>query len=343
LLAEQVLRDGSADLVAIGRGLLADPDWPTKVQNGQLDAITPCLACNQGCIGQLLAGKPIGCLMNPSTGREAELRAKPVVAPKDVVVVGGGPAGLEAARVLAQRGHHVRLLEASQHLGGEFAAASMVPRKEEVAAGLGWLARGIHAQHVDVELGRCVSAEQVAALHPDVVIVATGGQPIRPDLPGANDQRVVIAHDVLLGKQAVGQRVLVVGAGAVGMEVAEYLAVQSRQVTVIEKGDHLGWGMESAHQYWVTETLRQHNASLLTDLKLESVQADGRVVASAGAHRTTLGPFDTIVLAMGYRADSRLATSLEGRVAEVYTIGDAVEPRSALEAMREAAEIGVRI
>lgn len=343
LLAAQVLADGSADLIALGRGLLADPAWPNKVQAGQIEAITPCIACNQGCIGQLLAGQPISCLMNPVTGREAELGIVPAATRKEVVVVGGGPAGLEAARVLAQRGHHVRLIEAGERLGGELAAAAMVPRKEEVADALRWLIHDVEERGVEVQLGTRATPEQIAALQPDAVVVATGGHPIRPRVRGVDDERVMFAHDVLLGTTPVGSRVLVVGAGAVGLEVAEYLAVQARQVTVVEMTDEVGRGMEAGHLYFVTETLHQHRATLLTNLTLEAIEPNGFVRMRGRESPVTLGPFDTIVLAVGYEPNGELYEALAGRVPEVYRVGDAAKPRSALEAIREGAEVAVLV
>jgi pyruvate/2-oxoglutarate dehydrogenase complex dihydrolipoamide dehydrogenase (E3) component len=259
------------------------------------------------------------------------------------VVVGGGPGGLEAARVLAERGYHVRLFEEDQQLGGEFAAAAMVPRKEEVATALRAMITQARDQQVEIELGKRLTVEQIIELHPDAVILATGADPVRPDPPGADDARVAFAHDVLLGRRPAGQHVLVVGGGAVGMEVAEYLAVQSKTVTVVEMTERLGWGMESSHQFWVTETLRDHGAKLLTHLQLEQIAADGRVFVRDGEQKVELGPFDTIVLAVGYRPRDGLEEGLTAHGIRVFRVGDAVAPRTALEAIREGAEVAIAI
>lgn len=336
LLAEQVLKMGAADLIAVGRGLLTDPELPNKARRGELDAILPCIACNQACIAFLMRQQPISCLLNPACGREREfaiVRAQPS---KRVLVVGGGPAGLEAARVLALRGHTVHLAEEDAQLGGDFAAAAIPPKKEEIADALRWMIREVERLGVSVTVGTPATPQMVERLRPDAVIVATGTRPIRPRIPGIERVDVLFGRDVLLGRQTVGERVLVIGGGAVGLEVAEFLAVQQKQVTVVEMSDSFGIGLESGHLYWVRETLRRCAAILLDRTTVETVEEDGTVRVWRDGRGEALGPFDNLVLAVGSKPNDQLYQELRTRVPEVYLIGDAVQPRSAVEAILEA-------
>jgi 2,4-dienoyl-CoA reductase-like NADH-dependent reductase (Old Yellow Enzyme family)/thioredoxin reductase len=343
LLAEQVLQSGQADLVAIGRGLLADPDLPNKARRGELADILPCIACNQACITPLLNQEPISCLLNPACGREAEFAIQQTAQPKRVLVIGGGPAGLEATRVLVARGHQACLVEEDDTLGGEFVTAAIPPKKEEIADAIQWMIRQVERSGATVKLHREVTMEWVEQFKPDAVIIATGAEPVRPPIEGIAHKHVVVARDVLLGTIEPGNPVLVVGGGPVGLETAEYLAVQMRQVTLLEPSATVGHGLEAGHRYWVLDTLRRAGVTLLDQTRLQTVFRDGTVLVGHAGSSRVIGPFAAVVLAMGYAPRNGLHDQIQQRMPETYLIGDAATVRSAVEAIREANEVARQI
>ncbi len=341
-LANQVIADGEADLIALGRALLTDPGWAEKAQRGAMDEIRPCISCNEACINYLQREMPISCLVNPGCGKEREYAIAPAPRPKNVVVIGGGPAGLEATRVLAERGHHVTLFEQGPRLGGEFVTAAQAPRKEEISDALRWMIRQVRKSGADVRLGQRATVDDVLKARPDAVVVAAGARPRVPKLPGITREKALVARDVLMGKAMPGRRVLVAGGGAVGCEAAELLSLADKEITVLEMTDSVATDMTPDRRYWVLEELADHDVGLMTNTIIRGM-SDGEVQVTHEGHDETIGPFDDVVLALGYEPNSSLAKDLEGRVPELYSIGDAVQVRSAVEAIREGAEIARKI
>ncbi len=339
LLAEAVLGSGRADLIAIGRGLVADPDLPKKLRDGAWRAVRPCISCNQGCIGGLIAGFPFTCLVNPQAGRESEELLVPAARAKRVVVAGGGPAGIEAARVAASRGHAVTLFERSSALGGQLLLAALPPRKEDILPYIRWAEAQLHELGVTVVLGQPLTADRVAEARPDAVVVATGSEPLLPQIPGVELPHVATAHDVLRGIVPAGRRVVVVGGGQVGCETAELLDRYAEQVTIVEMRAELAPDVAQVPRDALLHGLAQTRARAMTATRVVEIAAEGVVVERDGV-RETLRGVDRVVVAAGVRPTSELAGELAGAVAELHVIGDARSGASALDAVAAGFEVG---
>jgi len=346
--AEAILRNGQADMVALGRALIADPEWPNKVAAGRVDDIMPCISCNKGCHDPLKKVRHTICLVNAEAGREAELQITPAETPRKVIVVGGGPAGLEAARVAALRGHNVTLYEKQDRLGGRWYLGSQVPCKEHFYDLIEYFRDQALKHGAKIETGRAVSAEDVAAQNPDVVVVAVGASPIVPPIPGADRDLVVTTDDVLAGKAQVGENVVIVGGGSCGAETADFLAVRGKKVTVVEMLDTLCPDMLPDAKYFLLERLEKAGVVTLTSTRVEEI-GQGRVVLSKKepgldvAWTATLEGVDTIVLAVGARPNEAAARSFRELDAEVHVIGDCVQPGFAIDAIYQGSKVGREI
>lgn len=343
--AEEILAAGKADMVALGRGLIADPDWVKKAAEGRADDIRRCIGCLQGCIGTQMTAGFANCLQNPEAGREERMRLRPAVHGKRVLVVGGGPAGLEAALVAGLRGHDVTLCEKEPTLGGQWRWASVPPGKEDYAWVVDWRERQIgKLPNVRVRLGCEVTVGTVRELAPDVALVATGSLPAVPPIPGANSGRVTTAHHVLSGAVSAGGKVAVIGGGATGCETANYLASQGKRVTLIEALQDVGMGEEPPRKVWLIRRLNEGGVHIRTGTRVERIDDAGQIVVSREDHTESLGPFDTIVLAAGVRSYDPLSERIGDLVAEVHAIGDAYAvPTNGLDAIHHAAEVARRI
>jgi len=342
LVAESVLASGKADLVAVGRGMVADADWANKVREGRFDEIRACVACNQGCIGGLMVGLPFTCLVNPEAGREDEMRILPAKTPRRVFVAGGGPAGLETARVASERGHEVTLFETSDELGGQLRIGAIPPRKQELTAYLQYLSTQMRLLGVNVSMNRPLTPDLVKQECPDVVIVATGSRPVHPNLPGLDLEHVVTAQQVLTGKASVGQRVVIAGGGQVGCETAEFLCKYGKHVTLIELRPELAQDEVPVARKMLLESLKKTATKVLTSTELVEI-GKGYVVIQNGGEQQVLEGVDHVVLALGAKAQCELAEALSDSGCEVHVIGDAKQPSSALQAIAAAAQISRQI
>ena len=333
-LAEKILQEGKADFVALGRALLADPDWAQKVKQGRLDDIKPCIADNEGCLGRSSTRKYLSCTVNPITGMEKEYALRPAEKRKKVLVVGGGPGGLEAARVAASRGHEVYLWEKSAKLGGKLIAASVPGFKQDIRRLVDYLSTQVNKVGVKIELMTEATPALVQQLNPEVVIVATGATPLIPEIPGVNGDNVCTAVDLLLGKKEAGDTVVVVGGGMVGCEAAIYLMQKGKKVSIVEMmGQLVPEAMDMSNRIGLLNMVKESKIEVLTSTKLLEVTKKGAVVRADGSKKELKA--DCVVLAAGFKSESMLREALEGKVPELFAVGDCVEPRRILNAIWE--------
>ncbi|UCG82506.1 MAG: FAD-dependent oxidoreductase [Dehalococcoidia bacterium] len=331
-LAESVLQQGKADFIMMGRPLLADPEWPHKVREGRLDDIRPCLGCLEGCMGR--GGKYLSCTVNPTVGIESELTIEPAEIKKTVLVVGGGPGGMEAARVAALRGHRVTLWEKDDALGGNLIPASVPGFKQDYARLIDYLSIQIEQLGVAVELGREATVELIQKMAPDIVFLATGSTPIIPEIPGIEKEKVGSATDVLLGKKEVGESVVVLGGGLVGCETALYLAQQGKKVTIVEILGSLARDMFAINRMHLMKLLIDSGVRILMETTVSEITDDGVVIIDKDGKNNKLES-DSVVLALGLKPNRDLADALGDTVSETRIIGDCVEPRKVMDAVWE--------
>ncbi|MDR3551942.1 MAG: FAD-dependent oxidoreductase [Clostridia bacterium] len=340
-LAEKALEEDKADMVELGRGLLTEPCWVKKVMEHRESEIRPCIGCHVGCLGRVFEDKPLCCAVNPAVGRERIYGLEPAKKPRRVMIVGGGVAGMEAARAAAERGHVVTLFEKSSRLGGHVIGGSVPDFKADDKKLLEWYENQMHLLKVNVKMSCEVTEEVVSREKADVVIIATGSSPAALTVPGISDPKVVGAEDVLLGNKNTGKTVVVIGGGLVGCETALYLAKQGKAVTVVEMlGDLLISGRTVPHmnRIMLIDLLKFHQVTTMTKTLLLEVNGQGAVVL-CGSCRKYL-PAESIVVSAGYRPDDALYRRLSGKIPELYRIGDARDAGTIMTAIWEAYEIG---
>lgn len=342
-VAETALAEGKADLIALGRELLTDPDMPRKATEGRLDEIRRCIACCQGCIDELFQDHPITCTVNPRTGFEAQFLFSRTPRARKVLVVGSGPAGMEAARVAAIRGHSVTLWEKAASLGGQLPLASTPPQKGEVAAFLDFLTKEMGRLKVNVQVSKEATLDAIRADRPDAVVIATGARQARLNVPGADrSKNLVMSWDVIAGKAQVGRRAAVIGGGLVGCETAELLAEKGHEVTIVEMLPRIGWDLGPIVGSLLFDRLEKRGVKTVTDAKITAI-GDHDVAVEKGGKTKTLSGFDTVVLAVGSVPEDTLANQLEGSGIDYYVIGDAWRPRRITHAVYEGLRIAHEI
>jgi 2,4-dienoyl-CoA reductase-like NADH-dependent reductase (Old Yellow Enzyme family)/thioredoxin reductase len=349
-VAEDVIASGKADMVAIGRALLADPEWPNKVAKGEWKDIAPCVGDTMCLITVSALGQPVNCLINACAGRDAEMALILAQQPKQVLVVGGGPGGLEAARVSALRGHKVTLMEKSSKLGGQFNMASFPPMKNEYIYAIQYLVAQVNKAGVRVELNQEATPELIKKQKPDVVIIATGGLPVIPsDIPGLNAGHVITAWDVLTGRVFPGPNVVIVGGGKVGCETADYIAhivddfqPGGNRVTILEMLENVILDDWTPWRTVLIQRLKAKGVEFIPGAKVSEILPEG-VKYIKGGREEILQNVNHIVLAMGTKSNNSLMETLKGSGMTTFVIGDAKEPRKALEAIAEGSEIARKI
>ena len=344
-MAEKVLTEGKADFINIGRALIADPEMPKKVASGRSADIAPCIRCLQ-CIHSIVLGLgsgPMKCAVNAAAGREREYRVRASLKAKKVLVIGGGPAGMEVARIAAARNCNVLLYERNGRLGGQLLLASKPPHKELIVALTDYLEGQLRkSDRVEIHLGEAVDAALVDRIKPDAVILATGSVPLIPEIPGSNRGKAVTAEAVLSGDVDVGQRVAVIGGGLIGCETAEFLAEKGKKVTILEILPEMAIAVTPRVREPLLNILSSKGVSMLTGIKSEEITASRIVITDKNGKRQTI-EVDTIVLATGAKPDRELLDLLKERVSEIYLAGDCVRPATILEAIHDGFEIGHQI
>jgi mycofactocin system FadH/OYE family oxidoreductase 2 len=342
--ADQILADGSIDVVGMTRALIADPNMPRKAREGRLDEIRQCVGANEGCIDRIYQGKPVTCIQNPGAGREAELGGDLVTAAtrKRVVVVGGGVGGLETARVAALRGHRVVLFEKGRELGGQVLVAARTPARADYAGIVRFLVRQVERQGVDCRLSVEADVDGILAEAPDAVVVATGSHAHVPALPGLDGKHVVTDRDVLLGRAEVGDRVVVVDDVHTqqGLSTADYLLEQGRRVEVVSRLFYAGQDVGITSIVPLYTRLFSKGVVFTPHSDLVAVEGSTVVVANVytGEERRIEG-VDTIVLSMGARSTDGLYRALRGRVPALHAVGDCVAPRGVHHAILEGTRV----
>ena len=339
--ADIMVKQGKTDLVAFGRQSIADPEVPNKAREGKLELMTPCIACLQGCVPNMFKGKPITCLCNPLVGREDEL--KPAKEAKNVLVVGGGVGGMQAAFVSAARGHKVTLVEKSNTLGGQMRLAAYPPGKGDLTNLVRNYIAKCELHGVETKLNTEVTADLIKEINPDVAILATGATPLVLPIPGINDTEIVHAINLLDGKESCGKKVLVVGGGLVGAETAAFLGEQEHDVTVIEMRDEVAADVATEHRKFLMKDFEEYQIKTITGAKVSQfVEGGVNYTLEDGSEHEAHG-FDTVVLAMGSRNYDPLSETVKEIVKDTFVIGDAVRARRALNATVEALDVALTI
>ena len=359
-VAERVLLEGDADLVGLGRQSLADPEFPTKVREGRLSELLCCTGCMQRCIGMPTCGPEdtgVSCMINPFSGKEAldEWQVRPARTPKRVVVVGAGPAGLQAARIAAERGHEVTVLERERFAGGQYRLAAAPPDKTELAKTIKTYATLAEKQGATIRYGMDATPEVVAELSPDAVVLATGAVPLWPRIDGIDQSHVIKANDLLSGRVVLsaGKRVLVVGAGLVGCETAEFLCGYHEQITIVDMVPQMASLLNKVPRRKMLERFAEAGVHFIPNAKVLAFTGNGARIQpvardAEGAVRDAGDPeeltgFDYVVVAMGARAHNPLEESVRTFCDEVYVVGDARRAGDAKKAIYEATRMALTL
>ena len=341
-VAELMVRGNRCDLVAFGRQSLADPEVPKKTKEARIDEIIPCIACHQGCVAYMYQGKPITCLVNPALGHEAKA-FEPAKMTKQVMVIGGGVAGLYAAWVAAARGHQVSLYEATDLLGGQMRLAAYPPGKGDITGMVRSYVKKCEQYGVDITMNTEVTLDLLEGKNPDAIIVATGAKPLVLPIPGIEESGVVHAVDVLDGQVTCGNKVLVIGGGMVGSETAAFLGELGHEVTVVELREKIAMDVISEHRKFLMRDFEAYHINSLTHAKVTRFFTGGVTYELADGQVGHYEGFDTVILAMGARAHNPIGEAIKKIVPATYVIGDAKHARRALDATAEALEIAINL
>ncbi|MFH1673696.1 MAG: FAD-dependent oxidoreductase [Pseudomonadota bacterium] len=341
-MANEVIGREKADFVAMARALIADPDLPQKAAFGMVDDIRGCIYCLQDCSEKGVVGVGRCCAVNPFAGREYSWKVSPASEKKRVLVIGGGPSGIQAAIMASQRGHEVDLWEQSNRLGGLAGLARLAPFKEEVAEALRYLIHSLDKSEVAVRLGHRADVSEIIALVPDVVIVATGSRPGRLSIPGVDSGLVAYARYVYEEKSAVGQKIVIVGGGDIGCETADWLAGPEREVTVVELLPKVLTKMKKIPRERLISRLSEKGVAIFTETRITSIEKN-RVHLTRKDGEEFMMEADQVIFAIHAQPEDSLLQELKGKIKQVIAVGDAASPGNIGSALRSATEAALNI
>lgn len=341
-LANDIIREGKADFVAMARALIADPDFPRKAQFGTVDEIRRCTYCLQDCAEKGVPGVGRCCAVNPFAGLEYIWKVLPATKKKRVFVIGGGPGGIQAAVIASQRGHEVELWEQSDQLGGQARLASLAPFKEETSQALRYLKYSLDRSKVRVRLRHRAEASEIIAQAPDVVIVATGSRPGRLSIPGVDSDLVTDARQVYEKGSVVGQRIVIIGGGDIGCETADWLAGPEKEISVVEIVPMVLTRMKKIPRGRLLSRLSRKGVTILTETEITSIEKDRVHLRKKGGEEFVLEA-DTVIFAIHVEPEDTLLEALKGKVKEVMAVGDAASPGHFGSALRSATQAALSV
>jgi len=336
--ADSLIDKKLTDLVCIGRGLMADPEMPIKAQQGRFDDIRTCIACNT-CMQSIFKKGRLECLVNPALGRETEMEIVPTSKPKKIMVVGGGPGGINAAWVAAKRGHEVHLYEKQEYLGGQLVPGTRTTYKREMQTLIHFQKKQLETYNVHCHMGREVDTALIQQENPDAVILATGSRPIVPAVEGIEHDIVVTFESVLNGEEMAPGNTVVIGGGATGCEVAYHLAEAGSKVVMVEQLPRIGGDLESITKRMLLRRLKELGVKMLAEHRLVRVESDGAVVCDQNGEETKLEA-QRVVIAIGTRSEDAIHKAVKSLGFETHIIGDCLDPRTAKAALLDGARLG---
>jgi 2,4-dienoyl-CoA reductase-like NADH-dependent reductase (Old Yellow Enzyme family)/thioredoxin reductase len=344
-MADKIIGENKCDMVAMVRPIIADAECVNKYRRGEIDEVRPCVRCAV-CNNFVVQFRPIRCAVNPVVGREVEYAyIRKADKKKEVAVIGGGPAGMEAALVASSRGHQVTLYEKDTKLGGTLILAAAHPFKADMKNYLDWLVRTVmKAPNLKIKLSTRADAKLIKAERPDVLIIAIGAEPVIPDIPGVKESKVFWVGDVAMGKIPAGERIVIVGSGMTGCEAALHLAQQGKRVTVIDMltQREIASDAPALNKLALMRLLDQHQVQFKNETRLEEIIESGIIVADKNSKRFEM-PADAVVLSLGFKVPTTLVKTFEELAPDSYVIGDCASPRNLKSAIHDAFNVAVEI
>ena len=337
VIADSLIKSGKADFVAMGRASLADPGIPNKAKEGNFDEIRYCIACNAGCHQSLFNDYPIRCALNPTLGKEYERSGKKAAKSKRIAVIGAGPAGLQAAITAAEAGHRVKVYEKANCAGGQYRIAAIPPCKGEITSFIRWQEVQLNRLGVEIEYNIEVTVDFMREHSANIIIVATGAQPVIPEIKGINQPHVVSAVDMLVGKADTGKNIVIIGGGQVGAEVAHHLAVQLRNITIVEMLPEIAAEEPFTARTHLLRALEKWKVNVLTNTYVTEITKNTVKVKGAAEMEV---PADTVVIAAGARPDNQLANELSHAGWKVRIIGDAGKISRVIDGITQGYDLG---